>query len=111
MSKPQQQTLLYYNWDEVFRYLCEKYGFEDDIDKEEYPEAAVEYYCLRNYLVDTGKITGNGCYFSLDDWEIHNGYGHHVPDFFKPFLEALLDEFGTKTENREDRSVTLHDSW
>lgn len=108
MKKPTQKVTKYYEWDSAWKYIKEKYGFTDETGDEENPD-------IWNYIVETQDIH-NGSYFVLSNFELeyNNGqFSYLLPDWFKPILKALLDEFAEPNECKDGkgREVTFKVSW
>jgi hypothetical protein len=86
MKKPEILTKQYYDWEDAWDYIKEKYKFECDE--------------LWSYICDTKEIY-NGKFFSLSNWELvyNNGqFLYLVPDWYQPILEAFINEFGEPDE-------------
>lgn len=93
-AKPLLQSISFYDWSAAWEYLKEKYNLVDDCVP--YNEDSDEYSDIWNYICDTKDIH-NGVIFSFSNWELihQNGkFAHTVPDWFKPILNHIIEEFG-----------------
>ena len=113
IEKPKPETVEFYDWLSIWDYVSTKYNIIDKIDSEIYPDESSEYYCIWNYMVDAYEIH-NGKMITLSDWDLkyNNGeYSYTIPDFFKPVLIYILDEFGTPAGENGVREVNILTTW
>lgn len=108
MIKPKQEITKYYDWFSAWDYVKEKYGFTDETEDE-------ENSYIWNYIVDTYNIH-NGSYFTISNFELEydNGkFSYLIPDWFKPIVKALLDEFGEPNDcpDGKGREATFNTCW
>ena len=83
MEKPTKQTVSYYDIDEVFRYLEETRKLKNTRK-------------VMNHWVDNCGLDSNE-FITISDWAlIHEDgkFAYMVKAWYKPFLLAILDEFG-----------------
>lgn len=93
MNKPKLKKQEYYDWDESWDYIKDKYGFVDNCAKDG-NDGETD---LWGYFCDKYEIH-NGSYLILSDWELkHNGgeFRYMVPEWYIPILNSILDEFGS----------------
>lgn len=116
MKKPEKIVTSHYDWTEVWEYLRDKYGLCSVISSVDYPEDSEEFFDIWNYLVDANDIK-NGAPFTISDWELkHNDgeFAYMIPEFFKPILGYILDEFGeidTNCLTPNTRTATFVETW
>jgi hypothetical protein len=90
MNKPEKQIVEYYDWDDAWEYLCNKYNFKEKFNIDE-DGASVWNHIVEIYQIYNGKI------FTLSNWELvyNNGkFAYSIPEWFKPILTIIIDEFG-----------------
>lgn len=102
------QPFKYYRWDEIWPYLKDKYGFQDDVP---YPDNPDKKFCdIWDYLCSAYGVTQRGLIY-FTSWELtyNDGeYAHLFPDFFRPILEKIIEEFG---DGEEGAVVTVLTQW
>lgn len=112
MNKPEIKTIQFYDWGASWKYLKAKYNFVDDCVIEADGETS-DIWC---YIVDTQEIY-NGKIFTFSNWELmHNNgeFAYCIPDWFKPILKAIIDEFGEIDEKcltPNTKNVNFRSTW